>query len=894
VSAPTGSKKPSREFGNNLESLRGWRDAPADVREEMRLHADLRARDLEAHGLTPEAARAQAAREVGDRLSVEPAVASLAASTDRTSAWRQRVDEFRQDARYSLRSFRRTPGFTALALLTIALGLGANAAIFGVVNVAFFTPLPFDPDNTLVRVREYRAAADGSRQNVDASRRTADAVAARSDMFRASVAVAGTGRALARDGGAMRLAGTRVGPGFTSVVGIAPVIGRTFTAEEENAGDASAAALISHRVWQTVFGGEPSIIGQTIRLDGRPHAVVGVLPSNFHVPYGTDVWFPSRFGENERSIFILARLAPGVTLEQAQAGLEPMGRALSEQYPDLMRGLGVTAVQAREYFVNDDDRVALTLMGAVAFLLLIACSNVALLLTTKFASRRKEVAVRAALGCGRARQVRQFVTEGVLLFVAGGALGLMLALWLRDSLVVFLPDTLASDVGINGIPLDFRLMTFSFGLSMVAGVTFGLIAALRAGNADLNSVMKGGSRSVAGAASRGTLGTLVVVEVALALVLLTAAGMMVETFSRLQARDLGFTPAGILTMQVDLDSSRYESADARRAFLAQALERAGALPGVSAVGATTVNPLCCGTWGMRVTPEGFPPVSAAETPIIRHFIVTPGYFDAMRQPVRQGRAFTAADADGAEMTVIVDQGFADRFWPGQNPLGKRVKRGPLDSPYPWLTVVGVVAPVEAPGDYTEAWYLPHAQHAAGPSATGAHLMIRASGDPAALVPLVRAAAAEIDPNLALYEVTTMDALLADNLQQDRLGAMVTAMFAIAGLLLSSLGLYGVLSFVVNEDMREIGLRIALGASRGSVLALVVGRAVRMTMAGLGIGAVVAVSASGLFARLIEDAQPDWRIIAGASAVLLAAALAASVLPARRALKLDPLQALRSE
>jgi predicted permease len=860
----------------------------------MRLHVELRAQELESQGLEPRAALDQAIREVGVRERVEPIVASLAARTDRASSWRQRLDELRQDVRYALRSFRRTPGFTALALLTIALGLGANVAIFGVVNVAFFTPLPFDPDNTLVRVREYRVGADGRRQNVDASRRTADAVAERPDLFRASVALAGAGRVLTRDGGAMRLAGMRVGPGFTSVVGITPARGRSFTPDEENAGDAAGVALISHRLWQNVFGGESSIVGQTLYLEGRAYAVVGVLPPGFHVPYGTDIWFPSRFGENERSIFILARLARGVTIDQARAGLEPIGQSLSAQYPDLMRGLGVTAVQAREYFVADGDRMALALMCSVAFLLLIACSNVALLLTTKFASRRKEVAVRAALGCGRGRQIRQFVTEGVVLFLAGGAIGMLVALWLRDSLVVFLPEAIATEVGINGIPVDTRLLAFSFALSMLAGVGFGLVAALRAGRADLNSVIKGGGRSVAGAASRGTLGTLVIVEVALALILLTAAGMMVDTFSRLQHRDLGFRPSGVLTMQVDLESERYASADARRSFLARALERVRGLPRVEAAGATTINPLCCGTWGMRVTPEGYPPVSDAETPIVQHFIVTPGYFEAIGQQVSQGRAFTSADTEGAEMTVIVDQGFADRFWPGQSPLGKRVKRGPLASPYPWLTVVGVVTAIDAEGDYTEAWYLPHAQHAAGPSATGAHLMIRAAGDTSSLVPLVRAAAAELAPDLALYEVTTMDALQADNLEQNRLGAMVTAMFAIAGLLLAALGLYGVLSFVVNEDMREIALRMALGASRGSVLGLVVGRAVRMTAVGLVIGLASALIASRVFAELLEGARLDWRIIAIAAIVLLTAALAASVLPARRALRLDPLQTLRSE
>ena len=888
------TRGPRREFGNNLRSLAGWRDASEDVRAEMELHVDLRARDLEAQGLTPQAALDQAIREVGARDRVAPAVAALAARTDRASAWRQRVDEFGQDVRYALRSFRRTPAFTVLALLTIALGLGANAAIFSVVNVAFFTPLPFDPDNTLVRVREYRRAADGSIVHVDASRRTADAAAARADLFSATVPVSGVGRALARDGGAVRVAAMRVGPGFTSVVGIAPMLGRTFTDEEEDAGDNSGAALISHRLWQNVLGGDQSVLGTTLRLDGRPHAVVGVLPPNFHIPYDTDVWSPSRFAENERSIFIFARLAPNVTLEQARAGLDPVGRALSEQYPELMRGLGVTAMQARDYFVDDDDRVALALMGSVVFLLLIACSNVALLLTTKFASRRKEVAVRAALGCGRGRQIRQFVTEGVVLFTAGGAIGLVVALWLRDSLTVFLPETFAGQVGIEGIPLDFRVFGFSAALSMAAGVAFGLVAALRAGRADINSVMKGGSRSVAGAASRGTLGTFVIAEVALALVLLTAAGMMIRSFQRAQKLDLGFDPRGVLTMQVDLSAERYLSAEARRGFLERALERARAMPGVVTAGATTVNPLCCGDWGMRVTPEGSQSASATDTPIVQHFIVTPGYFEAIAQPLVQGRAFSAADVPGAELVVIVDRAFAERFWPGQNPIGKRVKRGTLDSPYPWLTVVGVVGTAREEGEYTEAWYQPFAQQAMGPSATGAHLMLRASGDPGLLASQVRAAAADIDPDLALYDITTLDTLRAESMRQERLGTIVTAMFAIAGILLAALGLYGVLSFVVSEDLREIAIRLALGASRIGVLALIVGRGARMTAIGLVLGAAGAFAASTVFARLLQDARPDWRIIAGASVVLMIAALAASLLPARRALRLDPLQTLRSE
>jgi predicted permease len=884
---------PRRAFGNNLRSLRRWRDAGRDVRDEIAMHVDLRARDLEAAGLPPDEARAQAEREVGAPDRVAPAVDALATRADRASALRQRLDEIVQDVRYGLRAFRRAPGFTAVAILTIALGLGANAAIFGVVNVAFLLPLPFDPDGTLVRVREYRVGPDGSQRHVDASRRTADAVAARPDLFTDSVPVAYVSLALARDDGAMRVAATRVGPRFTAVIGIAPGTGRTFTEDEEHS--AAGVALVSHRLAQTLFGGAGAALGQTLRLDRRPVVVVGVLPPSFHVPYESDLWLPDRFGENERGIFLLARRVPAVSLEQVRAALEPMGVRLRAEYPDVMLGLGVTAVELREYFVDDQDRVALALMGAVAFLLLIACTNVALLLTTRFAARHREVAVRAALGCGRRRQVRQFVTEGLVLFLTGGAAGVLLALWLRDSLVVFIPDAIATQVGIEGIPIDWRLAGVSAGVSIAAGVAFGLIAALRTTRVDLNGVMTSDGRSIAGAASRGTLGGLVIGEVALALVLLTAAGVMLDSFRRLQDRDLGFRPDGVLTMRLDLTAERYASPDARRSFVDRLLERTRALPGVAVAGVTTVNPLCCGNWGARVTLDGRPPAPEEPTPVVQHFIVTPGYFAALGQPVVRGRDFTPADVDGAERTAIVDEGFADRFWPGEDPLGKRVKAGPADSPRPWLTVVGVVSSAVQEGEYTESWYLPHAQNAGMPSSDNAHLMLRATaGDTASLTPQVRAIGADLDPHLPLYAITTMDALVAQSLEQDRLGAMVTALFAAAGLLLAALGIYGVLSFVVGAETREIGVRVALGASRADVLTLVTGRAARLVAIGLVIGCGASWAASQLFSALLESARVDLRIVGAAAAVLIAAGLLAALIPARRALRLDPLRALRAE
>lgn len=885
-------REPKWEFGRRLIGWRRPATTDRDVRDEMALHVELRAQELRAQGMSDTEAHARAVREVGNPARVAPVVVRLAASGDRRRRVGQWLDELRQDARSAWRSSRRAPGFTALVVLTIALGLGANAAIFGVVNVAVFAPLPFDTEHTLVRVREVRTAADGTAVHVDASRRTADAVAGMSDIFSQSVPVSGAGRALARSTGTIRVAGMRVGPGFVQVVGVTPVLGRSFTRDEEQAGDNAGVALVSYRFWQTMLGGESSALGQSLQLDGRAHQVVGVLPPNFHVPYDTDVWFPSRFGDAERQIFLLARLKPGVSIEQARAALIPVGEELNRRYPDVMRGLGVTAVMAREYFVGGEDQVALVLMGAVALLLLIGCTNVALLLTTRFAARQVEVAMRAALGCSKRRQTRQFVTEGVLLFLAGGIVGLGLALLCKDLLVVLLPEAIRTQVGFSGIPLDWRLVGFAAALSVISGIGFGLVAAMRTSGADLHAVMKGGGRSVAGASSRGLLGSLVVAEVALAIVLLFAAGVMVDTFQRLSRRDLGFDINSVMTMRVDLNATRYATADARRMLVDRVLERTRELPGVTDAGATTVNPLCCGNWGMRVVADGMPPLSQNQVPIVQHFIVTPGFFSTLKRPVVAGRDFSHLDAPASEPVVIVDQPMAERFWPGESPLGKRVRRWSVDGQYPWLTVVGVVGAAIEEGDNPESWYLPHAQNAAGPSADGVHVMVRGEAVGAIEREFRRVVAAE-DPSLAVYDVATMTSLLAEDLQQDRLGAWVSGVFAFAGMLLASLGLYGVLSFVVAGDRAEIAVRRALGATGRDVVRLIFIRGLRLVAGGVVVGAAAAWLVAAVLPRWFAAAQPDLTLIAWSAALLAVAAAVAMIPPTRRALRLSPLDAMRA-
>jgi predicted permease len=429
-------------------------------------------------------------------------------------------------------------------------------------------------------------------------------------------------------------------------------------------------------------------------------------------------------------------------------------------------------------------------------------------------------------------------------------------------------------------------------LAIAAGLVFGVIAALRATRADLHSVMKADGRSVAGG-SRGTLRGLAAAEAALAVLLLTAAGMMADTFQRLQARDLGFEPSGVLTFQANMESARYATAGARLDFIDRLLARTRAMPGVESASLSTVNPLCCGDWGMRVSIEGQEVMSPDAVTAVQHQLVTPGFFETMRIRLLRGRSFTADDQEGREPVVIVDERAARRFWPGEDPVGKRVKRGSLETPGPWITVVGVVAAIEDEGEYGESWYLPYLQHPTGPSSTSLHFMVRAA-DPLTLAGAIRTAAAEIDPTLPLHEITTLDAVRSARLQQNRLGAVVTSVFAVAGLLLAALGLYGVLSFVLASDTREIGVRLALGAPRRAVAGLVFSRAAGVVGAGLAIGAIAAVAGAGALERIVPGAQFSGAMVVSATAALSAAALIATIVPAIRAMRVDPLVALRQD
>ncbi|HEX5215137.1 MAG TPA: ABC transporter permease [Vicinamibacterales bacterium] len=870
----------TREFGANLRSLLGWRRSSDDVREELRIHAEMQAAD----GRVP---------SPHDRRALVAAGAALLDDGDRRSRRLQWIEEAWHDLRHGWRTLWARPGFALGSILTIGIGLGANTAIFGLVNAVYFRPLPIDPDGRLVRIREFSLAPDGSRRQVDASRRVFDAVTAADGLVSDAVILNGTSLNLQAGDGAQRVQATRTSAGFARVLNAMPALGRPFTAEEEREGESSGALIISHGLWARVFGSASDILGRKVVAGTRTLTIVGVMPKGFEFPYGSEAWVPARFAENERSLVIFGHLAPGLSLDAANARFEAIGRQLNAELGVNALGLGLNAVSARQALMDDDGRMAVALLGSVTFLLLIACANVTMLMTSRLVARQKEVVIRASLGCGRWRQIRQFIAEALQLFVLGGITGWGLALVIKDALVVLLPRTFFEQLGMTSVVLDLRVATVAIALAMTAGLSFGLLAAVRATRGDLNAVMKDGGRAATAGRSRRSAGALVVIEIALALVLVAGAGLLIESVYAISQRDNGFRADGLLTFQMEFRGDRYAAGGPRVQFLDAALARLRALPGVVDAGVTTVNPFCCGDWGARMSAEGQPPVAPEAAVVVQHFLVTPTFFSTMQIPLREGRLFTDMDREGQPPVVVVDERFARRFWPDQSAIGKRVKRGLYDSPFPWMTVVGVVAPIDAAGEYTEMWYLPFKQLPLGPSSTSAHVMLRSAGDPMAILPAARRAIAETDALMPVFRPTTMAELGRDRYTQDRLAATITGTLAASGLLLSVLGVYGLMSSAVAGDAREIGIRLALGASRRRVIGGVIARALRLAVIGVLAGVPLAYLSTRGLSALITDLEPlDVSRLFAVALVLVAAVATAALLPARRAMRIDPLRALR--
>ncbi|AHG88138.1 permease [Gemmatirosa kalamazoonensis] len=803
------------------------------------------------------------------------------------------------DLRYAARLLRRAPGFAAVVIATLTVGIGAVTAIFTVVNAVLLRPLPFHEPERVVQVwsgsgaRAHGPTSPANFLDWRAATSAFDAVAA--EDFRWVNLPAG-----AMDGAPpQRLYAGLVSPAFFRAVGVGPVVGRGFAPDEERT-DARVAVL-GHAVWVGRFGGDRGVVGRTITLDGEAYQIVGVMPRGFDFPgplVGTPVelwlplaWAPGQADRGIRRLGITARLRPGVSLAQAQREVDAVAARLAALYPRVNADVRIRLVPLREELVGSSERPLLVLLGAVGLVLLIACANVANLLLARAHARDREVALRAALGARRRRIVRQLLAESVVLALAGGALGTLAATWLTKALVVLAADALprAAEVSVDG-----RALLFALATAVVTGLLFGAAPALRLSGGSADAALRQGRTLTAGPRWQRLRGALVVAEVAMALVLLVGAGLLVRSLDRLLRVDPGFDPTHVLAARVDLPEPAYAAPERQTRFVIDALDRLAAADGATAA-AIDYLPFSGGDAYLDVTIDGRPAATPAEQPAAHYRAVGGDYFAAMRIPVLAGRALGAADRAGAPPVAVVNAAFVRAYWRGVDPpsvLGRRVRAGSSASDGPWLTVVGVVADVKHWGldDHASPeLYRPLLQ------APSAHVTFVLRGpDAATQAASMKRALRAVDPDQPVT-IAPLSSLVSASTIAQRFRSALLGAFAAVALVLALGGIYGVISYGVARRTREIGVRIALGAQRVEVVGLVLREGMRLTALGLALGVVSALWLTRLLRGMLFEVTPtDAATFAGVSVLLAAAALAANYVPARRASRVDPLAAIRSE
>jgi predicted permease len=813
------------------------------------------------------------------------------------------------DFRYGLRQLWRNPGFTAVGVLTLALGIGATTAIFSVVDAILLRSLPFRDPQQLVLVQE--RISNVLQEPVALPAPDVLTFARESHVFSGLGAFQNQQLDLTGGGPPERVTAARVTANLFPLLGVRPEIGRLFTPDEDQPN--RLVVLLTHELWQGRFGADPAIVGKRVAIERKSYVVVGVMPPDFEFPFpgvnGSEparLWVPMGFTREELAnvgdnfdYSVIARLKPGVTLAQANADVSATAHGIQAAVYKGLSGFALEAVVTplREVVVRRVRPLLLILMAAVVLVLLIACTNVANLLFVRAAEREKEMAIRAALGAGRLRLARGLLVESVLLALLGAAFGLLVAVWGVSLLVSLAPVTLPGthQIGLNG-----EALAFAVAIALGTGVLCGLLPALGLAGSDLIGALKEGGRTSGAAAKQRVRSALVVAEVALSLVLLVGAGLLIRSFERVRETDPGFAPQHVLSATVTLDRSGYRQASSVRSFYQGLLARLAAMPGILAAGASTDLPLES-NWGRIFTVEEHPRQPFGRWPDSRHSVILGSYLQALEVPLIRGRYFTPEDRVGSLPVLIVSADLAQRYWPGEDPIGKRIKWGPPESKDPWLTVVGVVGnvkqgPLDSPTE--PHTYQPLAQlDDAGVDRIGRslHVVVRASGDPAALTNMLREQVRALDPEVPLTEVRTMDEVLARSMSSRRFSTLLLAAFAAAALLLAVFGLYGVIAYSVSRRTHEIGVRVALGATRGEVLRMVLGQGLRLVLAGAAIGIAGALGLTRFLSSLLYGVQPaDPVTLVAVSLLLGCVTLAACFVPARRAASVDPMEALRYE
>lgn len=902
------------EIRNRLAPLRLPRDRERSIVEELSQHLDDHYRELIGTGVEEDEARRTVLAGldrhelVRDRWHAAAASEESVAPDSSASVFGALV----QDLRYAARMLRRNPGLTAVAILTLSLGIGANTAVFTTVDAVLLRPLPYPEPQQLVKIWG-RYEKEGIPQNWISEPEWWDMRDALGSFSSMAAYNTGGGANFTRHGAdPLRVTTTAASAELFPLLGIRPLLGRVFTADDDRPG-ATHVALLDNGFWRSQMAGDPSVVGRTIELNGESYDVAGVLPDGFNFGGDANLWVPLALdranpaNRGSHYLEVVARLKPGVSLPQAAAEIDGFARHMAEQFPQNYRadtGFGMFVRSLREETVANVRLLVIVLFAAVTFVLLIACINLANLLLARSSARQREIAVRAALGAGRARLIGQLITESVLLAVVGGACGILLAIWVTDAFGALAAIALPSGTRLT---VDAAVLAYAAAVSILTGILFGLAPAWQMSRPQASEALKDAARD-SSAASGGSLRSgLVVAEIAIALVLVVAAGLMIRSLQHLLEVSPGFRSERLLTARISLPATAYKDVEATTAFYRRLLERVESIPGVQAAGLTSLLPMTGrnssgSTFVEQTSISGL----AVSAPFKASYIETdqravePGFFEAMHIPLVAGRLLTHGDDTSAPPVAVVDEEFARRIWPDRNPLGQRIAVGAVPKTNPpvplWRTVVGVVGHVKnstLDRDGREQTYYPVEQ--AGFRVSSMYLVVRAGGDPIVLAGALQRQVRALDPSLPVYDVKPMDDWLHASVVQRRITMLLLAAFGALALVLAAIGTYGMIAYSVNQRTKEIGIRLALGATRADVRRMVLVAGLRLAIIGVGIGVLLAAAATRLLSTLLFQVPSlDPATFAVTIAVLVGAALAASYIPARRATRVEPMTALRYE
>ena len=892
----TRTTKLFRELPARIRGLFSKHRRDADLDDEFAAHLDLLTQENIRRGMTREEARYAARREFGGVEQIK-------------EIYRERrglpmLETFLQDLRYGARMLRKNPGFTAIAILTLALGIGANTAIFSVVNSLLLTPPHYKQPEQLVMVWEQKPSGNWFQGSVSPANYF-QWVDHNTVFDQIAVSYDDHANLTANNSDPEQLAYQGVSANLLSMLGTEPILGRTFSAQDAVPGN-SDVAILSFGLWQRRFGGDRSVIGRKIQLDGNPCTVIGVMPRGFQlfIKRGSftgeqsELWSPIPFTAKSRVprgryLIAVARLKAGVSLAQAQSQMDALSLALQKQWPDFDKGWSVQLVPLKEQLVGNLRQPLLILLGAVAFVLLMGCTNVANLLLGRAAGRQREVAVRVALGADRKRVIRQLLTESLLLSGLGGTAGLLLAVWGTRALLALGPKNM---LAVAPAVVDWRVLIFTMAISLATGILFGLGPSLVALSSDLSKTLKEGGRD----ASSGRRGNrlravLVIAELALAVVILVGAGLCMRSFYLLNSVDPGFNPRNLLTMKLSLPNASYKDDAKKLAFFQQLRDRTAALPGVISASADSWLPFTTlgAATGFQI--EGHPKMSDADQPVTDVRVIEPDYFRTMRIPLVNGREFNAQEASVQSHVVIVNQALATRYFPNENAIGKRITvgMGGQTEKNPSL-IVGVAADVKHEGLNTSPGAMVYWPHPELPLPFMA-FVIRTTGNPLALISAVRQQVKQLDPTLPVSDVATMEQRMSDSVAESRFSTLLLGIFAVVAIVLASVGIYGVTSYAVTARQHEIGIRMAIGAQPAAVERMFIRRGIGLTLAGLGIGLIASFALTKLLSGVLFGVTPhDPLTFVVMAALLLIVAMLACYIPARRASRVDPLVALRYE